>query len=196
LDRLFWVGLCLVGLCLEVVMSEQDDDAVEDGEEEPKKKKLSGKVLVLFVILPLLLVIAGGAAAAYFLLFASADHADGGGDTGKDGGDGSKKNSSKKIVFYDMPEMLVNMNSRGRRKSFLKIKVSLELESEAAIPKLEAVLPRIIDNFQVYLRELRLEDLKGSAGLLRLKEELLLRINLTARPIKVNDVLFKEMLVQ
>ncbi|MFX9073467.1 flagellar basal body-associated FliL family protein, partial [Acinetobacter baumannii] len=60
----------------------------------------------------------------------------------------------------------------------------------------QQTLPRIIDNFQVYLRELRLDDLKGSAGMYRLREELLLRVNMAAQPVKIKDVLFKEMLVQ
>jgi flagellar FliL protein len=99
-------------------------------------------------------------------------------------------------VFYDLPEILVNLNSAGRKQNFLKIRVSLELESPLDVPKIEAVMPRIIDNFQVYLRELRIEDLQGSAGLLRLREELLTRVNSSVKPAKVNDVLFKEMLVQ
>ena len=61
---------------------------------------------------------------------------------------------------------------------------------------IEEMMPRIVDNFQVYLRELRVEDLKGSAGMYRLREELLKRVNVAVAPVKVNDVLFKEMLVQ
>jgi flagellar FliL protein len=99
-------------------------------------------------------------------------------------------------VFYDLPEILVNLNSTGRKQNFLKIRISLELESPLDVPKIESVMPRIIDNFQVYLRELRIEDLQGSAGLLRLREELLTRVNSSVKPAKVNDVLFKEMLVQ
>jgi len=57
-------------------------------------------------------------------------------------------------------------------------------------------MPRILDNFQVYLRELRLDDLKGSAGMYRLREELLLRVNAAVQPVQVKDVLFREMLVQ
>jgi len=95
-----------------------------------------------------------------------------------------------------MPEMLVNLNTAGRRTSFLKISVSLELENATDIPRIEAVMPRIVDNFQIYLRELRVEDLRGSAGLYRLREELLSRVNNAAQPARVNDVLFKEMLVQ
>ncbi len=74
--------------------------------------------------------------------------------------------------------------------------VSLELENQVDVAKLQSVMPRIIDNFQIYLRELRAEDLKGSAGMYRLREELLLRVNAAAAPAKVVDVLFKEMLVQ
>ncbi len=99
-------------------------------------------------------------------------------------------------VFYDLPEMLVNLNAGGRKSSYLKISVSLELENEEAMEQVKQVLPRVIDNFQVYLRELRIEDLRGSAGLQRLREELLLRVNAAARPVVVRDVLFKEMLVQ
>ena len=57
-------------------------------------------------------------------------------------------------------------------------------------------MPRVVDNFQVYLRELRLEDLGGSAGLFRLKEELLFRVNRAVDPVQVTDILFREMLVQ
>ena len=99
-------------------------------------------------------------------------------------------------VFYELPELLVNLNGGGKKGSFLRLKVALELESKDAVDRLEQVLPRVIDNFQVYLRELRIEDLKGSAGLFRLKEELLVRVNAAVKPLHVRDVLFKEMIVQ
>ena len=92
--------------------------------------------------------------------------------------------------------MLVNLNTGDRKATFLKIKVSLEVPSPEEIPKLQALMPRVIDNFQVYLRELRIDDLKGSAGMYRLREELLMRVNAAIAPAKVNAVLFKEMLVQ
>lgn len=99
-------------------------------------------------------------------------------------------------VFYDLPEMLVNINTAGRTRNFLKMRVSLELATEIDISRVENVLPRIVDNFQVYLRELRLEDLQGAAGMYRLREELLNRVNAAVRPAQVKDVLFKEMIVQ
>jgi flagellar FliL protein len=102
----------------------------------------------------------------------------------------------KPAVFFDLPDLLVNLNGAGRKASFLKLSVSLELDKQDDVPRLQSVLPRIIDNFQVYLRELRVEDLKGSGGIYRLREELLTRVNAAAAPVKVTDVLFKEMLVQ
>lgn len=173
----------------EVDDNELDTELDEEESGKKKKKKLSGKVLVLFVLLPIL-VIGGGAGGAYFAgLFDSP------GPTEEEMvAAAAEKN--KQVVFYDLPEMLVNLNTGTSANSFLKLGVSLELEDESAIADLELLIPRVMDNFQVYLRELRKEDLNGSAGVYRLKEELLMRINMSVGPIKVNDVLFKEMLVQ
>ncbi len=102
----------------------------------------------------------------------------------------------KPLVFFDLPDFLVNLNSAaGKKANFLKLTVSLQIEKPEDQARLQAVLPRIIDNCQIFLRELRVEDLRGSGGLYRLREELLARVNAVS-PVKVDDVLFKEMLVQ
>ena len=168
----------------------------EDGDEEEggesSKKQGGKKKLLLFVALALFLVV-GGAAAAYFTgllepLIAMLGGAD---ETAAE-----ETTGPVEAVFFDLPEILVNLNTGRRKSTFLKIRVSLELENAEDVARIEAVMPRIIDNFQVYLRELRVEDLKGSAGMYRLREELLTRVTLAVAPSKVSDVLFKEMLVQ
>jgi flagellar FliL protein len=68
--------------------------------------------------------------------------------------------------------------------------------SAADVGAVEAVVPRVVDQFQTYLRELRVKDLRGSAGMYRLQMELLWRVNQAAAPVKVKDVLFQEMLIQ
>jgi flagellar FliL protein len=173
------------------------DRAVDADVELPAESDLpraggSGrkKLLVLVGALLLLLLVAGGIAFAFGLpqrLFGGAHQAE-----------PAEANPAapKQAVFFDLPDLLVNLNSTNKKTSFLKISISLELETQADLPRVQAVLPRIIDNFQVYLRELRAEDLKGSAGIYRLREELLMRVNNAAAPAKVTDVLFKEMLVQ
>ena len=168
-----------------------DDEELDgDAEGDEDDSKSGGKKKLLIIVGLALFIVIGGAAAAYFtgLLQPVIDMVV-----------GKKEGASKEVappVFYELPEMLVNINTSGRKSTFLKIKVALELENEADIPKVEAVMPRVVDNFQVYLRELRIEDLKGSAGMYRLREELLTRVSAAVAPVKVNDVLFKEMLVQ
>jgi len=178
----------------EAVADGISEDLGADGATEApsKGRGLPVKKLVLFVALPLLLL-GGGAAGAYFmglldpLLGKQATHVE-----GEEGAEAVPTAS----IYYDLPELLVNLNTGSRKSNFLKISVALELDDEATIERLKTVMPRIIDNFQVYLRELRIEDLSGSAGIERLREELLLRVNAAIRPAKVRDVLFKEMLVQ
>ena len=98
-------------------------------------------------------------------------------------------------MFYDLPDMLVNLNTGGKKKTFLKIAVSLELEDISDISDVERILPRVMDSLQVFMGELRSEDLSGSAGMYRLKEEFLRRANIAAHPVEIRDVLFKELLV-
>jgi flagellar FliL protein len=99
-------------------------------------------------------------------------------------------------AFFDIPDIIVNIQTPDSTPAYLKLSVSLELEKQEAKATVEPVLPRIIDQFQTYLRELRVEDIRGSAGVMRLKEELLRRVNLAVAPTPVHDVLLKEMIVQ
>ncbi len=99
-------------------------------------------------------------------------------------------------IFFDLPEMLVNLHTSGSRASYLKLRLSLQFTDPAVTPVLQKLQPRVVDAFQVYLRELRLDDLQGSAGILRLKEELLARADQIVSPAEIGDVLFKDMLVQ
>jgi flagellar protein FliL len=101
------------------------------------------------------------------------------------------------VFTYALPSMLINLRTTGRRTSFLKVTISLEVKgNEENKKEMDQLKPRIVDQFQTYLRELEVEDLQGSAGLQRLKEELLDRVNAVTAPIKVQNVLFGELLVQ
>lgn len=168
--------------------NQTEDEIDDDGKEAVKTKKFSGKKIVLLIVLPLLLVLGAGAGGGYYYFLMS-------GPTQEELA-ALEEELNLNVVYYDLPEMLINLNNGGKKISYLKLRVSVELDAPEDVARLESVLPRVIDNFQVFLREMRLEDLSGSAGLMRLKEELLIRVNLAAKPVPIRDVLFKEMLVQ
>ena len=152
-------------------------------------KRFLTKKMLMIAVPALVLVLGGGGAGAYFFLFKKSESAE-----------AAKAEevplTPPKVAFSDMQDILVNIQSNDGTPAYLKLGLSLELEDDAQKTAMQPLMPRITDQFQAYLRELRLDDLKGSAGVLRLKEELLRRVNVAAAPYKVRDVLLKEMIVQ
>jgi flagellar FliL protein len=180
--------------------SEDEEDAKADAGEnaEPKKgfvKKLLGNRKMLMIAgggaLALVLAAGGG---AYFLFFSGSDAQS----------EQAKMAGAKPLVpivppqvsFFNMPDIVVNIQTADGAPAYLKLSVALELAADDEKPGLQVLMPRIVDEFQSYLRELRVDDLRGSEGVLRLKEELLRRINVAANPYRVRDVLLKQMIVQ
>ena len=89
----------------------------------------------------------------------------------------------------------MNIQAPDGRPTFLKLKLTLEMKDAALAEHLQAEMPRLQDMFQGFLRELRPEDLAGSAGSFQLRAEILRRVNLIAAPGEVDAVLIEEMLV-
>lgn len=148
----------------------------------------SKKKLIMIGGAGLAVVLIGGGAAAYFLMGGKPKDAPHGGDPAHA--------ETKPAMFVDLPEMVVNLSSVDQRATFLKLRVSLEVSQKETIEKIQPVLPRVLDAFQVYLRELRPSDLEGSAGTFRVKEELQRRVNIAIYPARVESVLFKEIMIQ
>lgn len=157
-------------------------DASEEGEGKKVKLRLSTKKLAIIAVPLLALLGAGGYFGRDYLPFIGS------------GGDSSAAATPK--VYYNLPEMVVNLSSRDTRAQYLKLKVSLEAKDQTVIDSLNPIMPRVLDLFQLYLRELRSSDLEGSAGIYRLKEELLRRINIEIHPHRINRVLFNEIIIQ
>jgi flagellar FliL protein len=169
-------------------MADEFDDDDELGEGEGEGGGL--KKMLLFIGAPVLLLIIVGAVAYFLGAFdsyfgPSAEELE-----------AEQQQSDSLGYFFELEEMLVSIGRAGRKSSFLKLRISLELAKKEDEQRIKAVMPRIVDNFQVFLRGLRIEELQGSHGLYRVKEELLVRVNAAANPVNVKDVLFKEMLVQ
>jgi flagellar protein FliL len=172
------------------------EDTPHELEEGLTRKKWSGKKIVL-IALPILLLAIGGGAAAVLGVFNSATPEEIAAKKAEEEKKAAEEaDKDKTIVYVDIPDILVNLSGTQGRGRFLKLSISLEVKGEKHAEDLKQKLPRITDNFQLYLREMRVEDLSGSAGVFMLKEELLRRVNTEIAPERVEDVLFKEILVQ
>lgn len=189
----------------------------EDGAEgEGGKKKLPLKMIIIGAAAAVLVLGGGGTAAFIFL----APKAPAAGDPahppktppkpkggGEHGGGGENKGPPDPnapvvregpdgVVFYTLPDLVVNLDAPdGGRPTFLKLKLTFELPDEETAEALTPAMPRLKDMFQNFLRELRPEDLSGSAGNFQLRMELQRRVNLVAAPHRVNAVLIEEQLI-
>lgn len=185
----------------------EETDTPEAGDAGGGKNKL-----ILFIALPVVILLLAGAAA--FLLLGGGEgedhdehaeaHGEAHGDAPHDDhGEGDHDGHGEaghapaaEVIFYELPDVLVNIQSDGERQRYLKLSLTLELDGPDVVAMVEPAMPRVMDRFQAFLRELRVEDLAGSAGSHRLRVELLRRANLAAAPAQVRAVLIEEMLVQ
>jgi flagellar FliL protein len=187
---------------------EEEAPEGEEGEGAKPKKKLSMKMM-LIAGAGALVVLGGGGGAAFVFLKPKPDaaHAEKGGKEkkakhGKEekGGKGKEGASAVRegpdgVLFYTLPDVVVNMQSADGRPTFLKLKLTLEMPDQDTVDVLEPNMPRLQDMFQTFLRELRPEDLSGSQGSYQLRMEILRRVNLVIAPSKANAVLIEEMLI-
>ena len=187
---------------------EEEAPEGEDGEGVPAKKKLPMK-LMLIAGAAALVVVGGGGGAAFIFLKPKPDAAHAGKDAKKGEKKGKKEEKGKKddkapgqvregpdgLLYYTMPDVVVNMQTADGRPTFLKLKLTLELPDQATVDQLDPNMPRLQDMFQTFLRELRPEDLSGSQGSYQLRMEILRRVNLVIAPSKANAVLIEEMLI-
>ena len=163
-----------------------------EAKEQPKKK--GGKKLVFLVLVPLLLALCGGAAA--MLLGVVPSPLSGEAEAGPNPADAAPVDDPTKVVFVDLPDILVNLNVSGRRLRFLKFVAALEVRDQEEALLIEQFMPRITDNVHAYMRAIQAEELGGPEAVYRVKRDLLARVNQVVRPAAVRDVLIKEMLVQ
>jgi len=157
---------------------------IEDGDGSAAKGK---KKLPLMIIAgAVAFLVLGGGAAAYFLLFSG----------NKESAEAVRLAEMHNTFVFNLPTMTVNLKSEGQGEAFMKLTIALEVADEHMMEEIQPRMAKVVDAFQVYLRELRKSDLEGSAGIYRLKEELRRRVNVAIFPAQIDSILFKEILVQ
>jgi len=171
-------------------------------DEDAAPAKAGGKKKLLLLAVPIVLAAVGaglwfgGILPPLLGMGGKAEHAAGAHEGAKGEKPAEDEAKAKAPVFVDIPEIIANLNAGARRTAFVKLHARLELAKAEDDVAVKAAMPRLLDMFQTYLREMRPEELRGSAGTYRLREELLARANVAAAPARVNDVLFTEMLIQ
>ena len=159
----------------------------------PAKKddgKKGGKSKLLLIVGALVVLLAGGGVGAAFFLklppFAAAQT-----EASPEG-----EAPAPAPIFVEIPDIVANLNAGTRRQSFVRLKARIEVARRDDIAVMQAAMPRLLDLFTTYLRETRPEELRGSVGTHRLREELIARANIATRPGVVTDILFVELIVQ
>jgi flagellar protein FliL len=170
--------------------------AEADVEEGAPAKKGIPK---LFIIIgaAAIVVLLGGAGLFFFLSSSSAPVEDAEHGATATEGEHAGAAAAGHTFIFNLPPMIVNLNAEeGQKEAFMKLTVALEVANQETMVEIQPSMAKVVDAFQVYLRELRRSDLEGSAGVYRLKEELLRRVNVAIYPSRVESILFKEILVQ
>ncbi|VAV89623.1 hypothetical protein MNBD_ALPHA06-832 [hydrothermal vent metagenome] len=180
---------------------ETEKTDAEDGEEDEENPKKSKKKLLLFIVLPAVIVLLVAVVAVLMLMGGGKEEEvvldEHGNPVVADGEEAGGDHVAAVVpLFYQMPDIMVNISGEEEGEQLvLQIKMQLEVPDQDTIHQLDTLLPRVVDQYQGFLRELRIEDVKGSAGNYRLRLELLRRVNLAIQPAHVNDVLIERLLV-
>ncbi|KKB10541.1 hypothetical protein VE25_17555 [Devosia geojensis] len=161
------------------------DAEIQEGAGQVPAKGGRGRLLLIIGGAALAVILAGGAGLYFYLSSSQQQSVAEGGVI-----------APVETFIFNLPTMTVNLNDEGEGQSFLRVTVALEVANEQMMLDIQPRLAKVIDAFQVYLRELRKSDLEGSAGVYRMKEELLRRVNVAIYPSRAESVLFKELLVQ
>lgn len=165
------------------------------GEDAVGEEKLAGtagkparnkKKLAIIAGASLLLLLGGGGT-AYALI---------GGDEAEAAEHHGAGEEAGPESFVDLPAMTVNLRSADGSARFLRVHLMLVPSSADRQEEITQKLPLIIDAYQPFLRELRPEDLAGSAAAFRLKEEMLVRANQEVGEGSVADVLIQDLVQQ
>ncbi|WP_417262466.1 flagellar basal body-associated FliL family protein [Celeribacter sp.] len=161
----------------------------EQLEEEPKKK--SKLPLILGVVL--MLVLGGGGFFAVYsgMLFApETEHV----DEDLAALDEEPMAPLPSVAFVSVEPLIVNLidtTGRGRHLRFqAQLEVPLQYEQEVI-----TLLPRVMDVLNGYLRAVDVADLENPSALVRLRAQILRRLQIVAGEGRVKDVLIMEFVI-
>ena len=157
-------------------------EAAASAEEAPKKKRSK---LPLLVGLVLALVLGGGGFFAVYsgmILAPAADHAMAGGE--------GEPDALPDIAFVQIAPLVISIGGEGESRH-LRFTAALETAAPYA-EEVTLLLPRILDVLNGYLRAIAVTEIEDPAGMVRLRAQLLRRIQIVTGDGRVRDLLVTE----
>lgn len=178
-------------------------EIIEEGAEAAKAAKPKSKKKLILIGAAAGVLLLGGGGGAAFMFSGSSAKAEGAKDAhaapkeekSAEGGHGDSAEAGKD-AFLDVPAMMVNLRSPDGQARFLKLHFMIVPGDGVAQDDLKEKLPLVLDSFQPFLRELRPEDLSGSAAVFRIKEEMMIRATATLGEGQVKDILIQDLVQQ
>jgi flagellar FliL protein len=179
------------------------EDEPEEGEESSGKSSKK-KLIISLIAITLLVIILG--ILGYYMFGGSGGKKDSETKDKKEQKESSEempkksrssggKSPNQDSQYFDLEEFVVNLNPDSGKQEYLKLVITIQINKNTNIKQIENKLPVLRDNINTFLTTLKSEDIKGSAGVAMLKEELLRRMNLLLDPIEIENVLLKEILI-
>lgn len=97
---------------------------------------------------------------------------------------------TKNITFVEIEPMTISINARPNKR-LLRFRAQLEVPNnyEDEVVKL---LPRVVDVLNGYLRAVEISDLEDQSSLLRLKSQMLRRVQIVTGPNRISNFLIME----
>lgn len=175
-------------------MATEAVDEAEEGAADGKVTPARGKKKLVLIVAAAAVVLAGGGGGAYMFL---GGHKDGKPEVAiKSATSGEPHGEGKPENFVDVPPMVVNLRSADGASRYLKLHFELVATAGVKPEEMKKSLPLVIDAIQPFLRELRPEDLAGSAAVFRIKEQILIRAADVLGSDQVKDVLIEDLIQQ
>lgn len=160
----------------------------EEGTEPASKKKSK-----LPLILGLVLALAGGGGgfyAVYSGMFLGGESHGGPSNGQIDAEAGESIKTLPDIAFVAVDPMVISLGL-GASSQHLRFRAQLEVPSKHE-SEVEMLMPRVVDVLNSYLRALEVEDLADAAALVRLRAQMLRRIQIVTGSSRINDLLIME----
>jgi flagellar protein FliL len=157
-------------------------DQEESESEEPKKK--SKKPLLVGVVLAILLG-GGGFYAVWSGLILAPSH-----QTSAEAAAAGPTEPLPSVAFVPVQPLVVNIGTGGAQRH-LRFQAQLEVKigTEAEVTKM---LPRVVDVLNSYLRAVEISELEQRTALVRLRAQMLRRVQIVTGEGRVRDILIME----